>query len=662
MPRTTRTYADVLSELRIIRQQLKDRDKLEKRRDKLVGEAQTFPEARGGVIATAAGISAARVSQIAPKKEWKSGIAAAQSAGVLGEKTPRVRKSPPAKNPVADAIAAAVGKTPAPAPAEPAIPGDWAAAGVLPGITDESVVRVSASVSKRLWHPQAGRVTAVAHSDGRMAYRGKGYKVNPGGGSAAEWLAVLPADVERLILVGPRPWHTSGAATMTSDVRRWLAAPTPGWEPDRRGGRAHLVHEWNPSARYRQGERRVEIRHAAEWIGEDADGDCSPLDVFHAFGLLRKGLRDRWGTGVELLATPAQTGKDLWSRTIPKDREYPVMSYELRQLISATSGQGRAELRTPPAVPETIPALHVYDGTFMYAGLLWGMPVGEPMRVAGPAFEAADDKTRETWLRGRSRWHVKVTVPAEWWHVGILPAPVAGSRDWEYPAEPGRTFTTWAGGPEVWLARKHGWHVEVLDGIRWAEGKPLDLWKERLLDLWQAYGAMDALAAPDYQRSARMARKMVRALVLHTIGSFNSRGRKSGDVVPVDQAESIPAGAKVYASEDGTALEWSTDSYGSVDPQYAHPEWAAEIWSRARTRLLEGPGGTGVLSGLLSGKPLLDPSEVVAFRTDAVYLTRQVPWSNEDDVPGRFRRKGSAVPFRGMRAPGSLTELLGMVR
>lgn len=80
-----------------------------------------------------------------------------------------------------------------------------------------------------------------------------------------------------------------------------------------------------------------------------------------------------------------------------------------------------------------------------------------------------------------------MTVPDTWNHVGLLPAPAPGDRAWHYPATPGATFTTWAGGPEIHTALPNPiqpWKIEILDGILWDDGKPLDDWAKKLKETW----------------------------------------------------------------------------------------------------------------------------------------------------------------------------------
>ncbi len=71
----------------------------------------------------------------------------------------------------------------------------------------------------------------------------------------------------------------------------------------------------------------------------------------------------------------------------------------------------------------------------------------EVLRTASAFFAAMTDPDQAKVLMSCSHWSVRVTVPAGWSHVGLLPAPVTGDRAWVYPCEPGTTFTTWVGGP-----------------------------------------------------------------------------------------------------------------------------------------------------------------------------------------------------------------------
>jgi hypothetical protein len=648
-----RTYAATLEAIRKKRDAIaKAKEAMDKAtavRDILIAHAATFPEAATGVIAQSGGVKPQRVSQIAPVRAARAATREAQKAGVLGSRTepaPATEKMTPAAAAIAAKLEKVTGRKAAlPGAAEYAAELDMAVKRgprELPGIGETPVTIEHGAASRRKWTPQRGRETAVAHPDGRLVVRGQEMRLPVRGRSAGAWLAALPPTVERLVFVGDPVWHTDDETTMTADVRAWLTAPLPdGWSHGR-----HYAHERYPVGRFEwrgEGARRaVEIQHMGSWVPGTTVDD--PRAGWHAFRLLRDALRSRWGTdGVELLGSPTTLGQDLWARTIPQNTEYPLMSAELRELIRTTSGQGRFELFTPPAIPEKLPALHYYDCTFAYAGLTWGLAVGNPTRVTAREYEAAAPALREKWLRGRGRWHMRVMVPDDWRHVGLLPCSGAGG--WEYPSEPGRTFTSWASGPEAWLALTRGWHIEVLDGITWTEGKPLNLWRDKLVDAWSALGTMATTAGPGYADAARLAQKMARSVLLFTIGGFHSRGTQRAGVAASE--DSIPATATRAEERDGV---WTWQAAREVTGPYAHPEWSAEVYGRMRARLLSGPAGTGALA--------VRPDQVVAFRSDAMMLTTNTGWSNPGATPGRFRIKGSLSG--PLDAPGTEGALLAL--
>jgi hypothetical protein len=641
-----KTYADTLEALRKERATIKDLDAKKvasvARRDVLIAHAASFRESSAGVIGKAAGTTAARVSQIAPVRKSRLQSAVA---------TERAMRQAPTN--LAASLAAAVGAPDQDPAALPAV--DAYAAGMqraaergpreLPGIGDTPVTIEHGAASVRKWTGQRARLTMTLHTDGRAYAANRGFRLDVRDGSAAAILAALPMEVERVVIVGPRPWHTDADPTMAVDVRRWLAAPLgDGWTHGR-----HFDDYMNPVGRYvftAPGAKRraVEIQHVASWVpGCETD---DPATVWHAFRLLRDAIRQRWGTdSVELLGSPTTLGQDLWQRTIPQNTEYPLMSPELRELIRTTSGQGRFELRVPRDTnghPAKVGGLHYYDCTFAYAGLTWGMPVGAPKHVTARAYDNVTAAEQEALMRGRGRWHVRVTVPADWSHVGLLPC--SGASGWEYPAEPGRTFTTWASGPEVWLARTKGWHVDVLDAITWAEGKPLNLWRDKLVQCWEALNAWGVAAGDGYREAASLAAKMVRSIVLFTIGGFHSRGAARRGIATSEAH--IPATARRAEERDGV---WAWEGTKDQTSPNSHPEWSAEIYGRMRARLLSGPQGVGALS--------VPAESVIAFRSDAMFLTVDTGWANPDAVPGRFRRKGS---LGAVTAPSSEAELLAL--
>jgi hypothetical protein len=664
--RKPRTYAETLDALRICRDEIRRLEKKKasetERRDALIAHGATFPEAAGGMLAKAGGVTPARVSQIAPVRKSKlqgavdaelamssaplmtRAVREARKAGVIGSAKPTLTGA-------AATMAAKLTEIHGvPNPRE--IPGvdDYTRElrtvaekkpRELPGIGDTPITIEHGSVSKRKWTKQRPRVTACAAPDGRIVVQGKAFRLDVRGRSAAAWLTALPPQVERLVFVGDPVWHNDGP-TMIGDVAEWLAAPLPeGWTAG-----SHYPDARHPTSRWKfQGEdgsrRSVEIQHLGSWGVPTVD---DPRVAWHAFRLLREGVQARFGgAGVEILGTPTTTGQDLWARSIPQGKEYSLMSAELRDLIRTTSGQGRFELFEPPSVPEKLPALNYYDCTFAYAGLTWGMPVGNPTHITARQFESAPSTQKEKWVRGRGRWHVRATVPSDWAHVGLL--PLSGVPRWEYPRTPGRTFTTWASGSEIWLALQKGWHVEFIDGITWAEGKPLDTWREKLVSCWQALNAMAATGDGVYGEAAALAAKMTRSVLLFTIGGFHSKGTQKKGIAGSEAA--IPASA--YRAEEHDDGSWTYQADREEHSMFLHPEWSAEVYGRMRARLLSGPNGTGALA--------VPAESVVAFRSDAMMLTTNPGWSNPDATPGRFRIKGS---LGACDAPRSEADLLAL--
>lgn len=468
--------------------------------------------------------------------------------------------------------------------------------------------------------------------------------------SAAEILTAvfhaIPEGVERIYLTAGDPWHRQADRYpyLKDAVAAWLNAPTPGWRTDTGRGHdrmaGHFVHPRNPVGRYQRddGQVHVEIRSVGEWFDTHA---ADPTTVRDAFVLLWKTLRSHWPDAV-IMGSPSQTGRDLWTRTIPTRGQfadgYPVLSEELRGLLHATAGQGRTELITPPHVPDYLPALVEYDRTFAYAKHTWKSPVGTPRRITAATFASWSEKEQIKALFGCGHWHVRVTVPDTWEHVGILPAPAPGERAWHYPNTPGTTFTTWAGGPEIHTALANPltpWGIDILDGILWDDGKPLDDWSRKLKESWASLTAQAALHGDPGQRTAaHLASRAVRAILLYGIGSFAQRPRMVTGTTPRHAERDLPADAEIVGFDDHT-ITWQRPTGFTRDP-HAHPEWAASIWSAARAALLsQRMREDNVHVGALH----TPPGTVVAFRTDALYLTQAHDWPYRGQ-PGDYLRKG----------------------
>ncbi|MFF3460508.1 hypothetical protein ACFYXH_40775 [Streptomyces sp. NPDC002730] len=699
------TYTTALAELRTLRDEVKKAQaalaRLETQRDKQIFALAGYEKAKAERIAPAAGLSLADIVRIAPHLAPQPLTATSGPAGTTvpapasdnpaATDVPAPTAEPAATVTTPGALAPAIDTSsstlppsaaPPPEPAPPAHPESAPDALTAPAHEPRALPSIPEGPEGDAWfahtpslastHPnftQQARSTVFLDTEtGVLVHRDQTIRLDLHAVTAAAILEavfhVIPDGVERIYITAGDPWHAQAEAHpfLRDAVAAWLNAPIPGWRTDTGRGKdrmaGHFVHARNPVGRYQRerGEEHVEIRSVGEWF-DPAGAD--PAIVRDAFVLLWKALRAHWPDAV-LMGSPSQTGRDLWTRTIPTKGQYadgyPVLSEELRGLLHATAGQGRTELITPPDVPEQLPGLVEYDRTFAYAKHTWKSGVGLPERVTAARFAAWSEKEQTKALFGCGHWHVRVTVPDTWNHVGILPAPAPGERAWHYPRTPGTTFTTWAGGPEIHTALANPvqpWKIEILDGLLWTDGKPLDDWSRKLKECWASLAAQAELHGDADQRTAaQLASRAVRALLLYGIGSFAQRPRMVTGTTPRTAERDVPPDAEIIGFDNDT-ITWQRPTGFTRDPN-THPEWAASIWSGARAALLsqrmrEDNTHVGALH--------TPPGTVVAFRTDAVYLTQPHNWPYHGQ-PGDYLRKGQLTG--PIPAPTTEDELLAL--
>lgn len=413
----------------------------------------------------------------------------------------------------------------------------------------------------------------------------------------------------RVFIVGDPPFSgIESTRRFASDGLPEHAAPAD---------RGHYLHGSAPVLHFVVNrEHRVEVCLASSWFG---DGDYTAEDAKAVWLSVSEAIAARFA-GAVMLSTPATTGRDCFARSLG-DREFPVLSDELQQLIRATSGQGRIETFPAPAKGGRPTRFVEYDGRMMYAGCVAELGHGIPTIDGRDEFEPY----------ARGRYRVQFTVPADWSHVGILGVHDE-SGGWWWPAEPGWSGTTWADGAELHVAAKAGWSFRVLQRIIFPEhrSRPLDSWANKLLT------ALDwCVAEADGPVRAAMARHAIRAMILGSIGAMHGTPHKVSKAGPY---QSMPAGARDVVMGAGGHATW-TESVGVAWPEMSHPEWSAAIWSRARARLLTCPTGTaGVTAGMLS----VPASTVLGCRTDAVFLTADPQWPDDGKV-GRLQRRQDRV-------------------
>ncbi|MFC9680456.1 hypothetical protein [Streptomyces sp. NPDC056948] len=663
------SYSTALADLRTVRDQIKKTraalTKLEADRDKRIAHLASYDKAKAERIAPAAGLGVADIVALVPALAPDS-LAADNDPQPqahkpsTGQDTAETTPHPPQQAAAAPAMtSASAHSAPPTAPADTTAPKQQHEAETpreLPSVPadgsgDAWFAHTPNLASTRPNFTQQARSTVFLDTTtGVLVHRHQTHTLDLASRSAADILTAVfhtvPEGVERIYITAGDPWHrdTDHYPYLRDAVAAWLNAPTPGWRTDTGRGRdrmaGHFVHARNPVGRYQRtsGEQHVEIRSVGEWF--DIDGD-DPATVRDAFVLLWQALRRHWPDAV-VMGSPSQTGRDLWTRTIPTRGQhsdgFPVLSEELRGLLHATAGQGRNELITPPRLPDQLPQLVEYDRTFAYAKHTWKSPVGTPRRITATTFAAWSHKEQMRAMYGCGHWQVRVTVPDTWNHVGLLPAPAPADRAWHYPAEPATTFTTWAGGPEIHTALTNPiqpWKIEILDGILWEDGKPLDDWAKKLKETWTNLSAQAHFQGDTQQaRAAHLASRAVRSILLYGIGAFAQRPRMVTGTTPRTMERDVPPDAEIIGFDD-ELITWQKPTGFARDPN-AHPEWAAAIWSGARAALLtQRHRDDNTYAGALH----TPPGTVVAFRTDALYLTQPQTWPHHHQ-PGDYLLRG----------------------
>lgn len=434
----------------------------------------------------------------------------------------------------------------------------------------------------------------------------------------------LGADIERVYLVGERPGGSHDGFT------RWVTQPAPGWTPSRRG---HYLDDTTlPVLRWRRdGGGEVEVHRAATWLGE---GDYSAEQAEAAMTLVARALARVWrDESVGWLSTPATTGRDLILRSIPHEREYPTLPDDVQELIRSTSGQGRWQYLPPDA--DAVPRIEAWDMRFGYAALLWGLGCG-PVEW---------DTCGEFAGYRRGRYYVTFRVPRGWGHVGLLGVP-DDDGGWRWPDQPGDGGKVWADACEVYLAMTRGWPVTIHERLLWSDGRPLDGWQRRLVQVRdQLVRAWQSASDPELRAACRLAAAAVRRIVLTTIGAVHGRPHKISRVAPIAEADRVPVEATNVVLGDGT-ITW-TEPRAPAWPELSHPEWSATVWARCRARMAHHTrSGTGALA--------VPRDAVLAIRQDALYLMSDPQWT-DDGALGRLRRVSvTPGPIPTPRDPASM--------
>lgn len=411
-------------------------------------------------------------------------------------------------------------------------------------------------------------------------------------------------------------------------TNEWVLSPLDaesGWEH----GRHHLDHA-TPTGRYTYtagtSPVAVEVRRAAEWFGE---GDYTPRDALAAW----QGLTHELGQSGQyspkaLHRSPGATGMDLWLRTHKGEVPEPL-DLDLQEEIRSNSTQHRVQIFAPAR--EQVDQVYLMDGRWMYAALTNELGVGPGTRLTG----AQARELFTTDMHARARYYVRWKAPSDWakaFEFGLLlERPTRTQDKWEAPL----AGEGWVEGAELQHAYMFGWSLEFVEGIAWAKGRPLDTWTKRIVRTRDAIS--DQVYGP---KVAKMMRGALRAVLLYTIGSFHSAGSVQTSVTSSGMQRPDGDGWDAPERLENGLYLWRRKSPTTNPRQLAtrHPEWSAQIWARARARMIEGPTGTpGKYSGLMHTVK----GSVMAIYGDALMLSERPDFADYDDgKQGRLREKG----------------------
>jgi hypothetical protein len=463
------------------------------------------------------------------------------------------------------------------------------------------------------------------------------------------------AGAQRIMLTGRLPTAEPGRP-------HWLMADTPGWR--------HGTHwlDTPPTGRYfheatqPEGDPRarpLEVATAAAWFGSTRLGIHQARA---AWDLVAAALRRSEPKLTALMKSPAATGQNLWALSMPANLDPAPVDDDVAEEIHRTSGQHHIEHLVagpsftdhPDCVPlidpaqgrDSIEGFAYLDGRFMYAGLCNELAVGPARRLRGIDAHYLFEESPYA----PARYLIRFTVPPGWTHLGVWGVKVPGSTsEWYWPNRPGATAETWVDAAELRVGLAHGWRpdtfVEAVQftakkpamrgDTRLVAARPLDTFAERLQN---AREAVEIAQVEDAVKDA--ARTALRAVLLETIGAFASRGRRS--TVTVSSTFEVPEQYQHSIRMWGNRITYQAPSPATErQRQFYHPELAAQVWGRARARVLDGTKAAP------SGALHVAPHQLIGINGDALYTTTVPTWAlptahggADDGRAGKLRLKG----------------------
>jgi hypothetical protein len=445
-------------------------------------------------------------------------------------------------------------------------------------------------------------------------------------------------DMERVFVCG----------TLPENYEQWLLNPVM-WQEYTTGDRGHYLDPKDASGhvarfKHRSTSKKLEVRTMNAWLG---DTEYTVEQARDAVLLLTQYLQGAFTPDTSVYATPSQTFQQIWTRQNRLDgKKFDFLPQNIRDIIHATSGQGRVELCTQDHIKK-ISELHYYDGVFEYAALTWGMPT---------ELETHDHKNVYAGYKP-ARYRIRYTVPGNWQHIGLFMTP-KDSETWFYPGDTclGETFETWVDGAELDVLREHygsveagmqEWNITILERIVFkpekdsSVKKPLDAITRKLVNMREQIEKDTQL---DSTRSHiyKLVRGMVRNILLHGIGAFHRNKKNRTIILRKEDTNHPDVTLNVQPLDDGRIVYTVPGEIDKYSEQFDHPEWSALVWARCRGRMTK-----HALS--------LPRESVIAIRTDAIATTKEKPeWKSSTKV-GTLREKWHIK--KQLKAPHSYEEL-----
>ncbi len=330
-----------------------------------------------------------------------------------------------------------------------------------------------------------------------------------------------------------------------------------------------------------------------------------------------KGRRDP--IAVELQSTPALTGVDLLRRKLPFGVKYENLPSDVEHIILTNFSQARQQLVSHFPGQETIAQLYNYDGLWYYAACCRHLPIGTILH----------DNKNEYLPYVAGFYRVRVQVPSEWNHIGLLPMKNPQGGRSLYPDAPEFEFESWCSDRELRLADQYAWKFIVLERILWPDTQakgvpgqdPLRYWMEGLVKLRQEI-------APKYPEPIKsMLRDAFRNLLNMGIGKMSTTSNKV-DIYADDWSVPIPKDAH-FKDEDldtGTTHYVKNEDLTDFQKQTFMPHWVRYIWCHCKEKITR--------------EALKVPyNQLVSIRTDGLWTTAPSDRFEDTGKPGCMREK-----------------------